>query len=166
MRNLIALCSLALLTACGGGYSFTGGDVGDAKSVSVAFFPNYADLVQPQLSQTFTEKLRDIFVQQTSLELTDRAADLQFEGSIIGYSIKPISAQASEIGQVAQNRLTIEVNVIFTNKLEEKKSFERKFSRFEDFDANADISAVESELIETITQQLAENILNQSIGNW
>lgn len=166
MRKLIALCSLALLTACGGGYSFTGGDVGDAKSVSVAFFPNYADLVQPQLSQTFTEKLRDIFVQQTSLELTDRAADLQFEGSIVGYSIKPISAQASELGQVAQNRLTIEVNVIFTNKLEEKKSFERRFSRFEDFDANADISAVEAELIETITQQLAENILNQSIGNW
>ncbi len=165
MRNLIALWSLALLTACGGGYSFRG-DVGDAKSVSVAFFPNYADLVQPQLSQTFTEKLRDIFVQQTSLELTDRAADLQFEGSIVSYTIKPISAQASELGQVAQNRLTIEVNVIFTNKLEEKKSFERRFSRFEDFDANADISAVESELIETITQQLAENILNQSIGNW
>lgn len=166
MRNLIALCFLVLLTACSGGYSFTGGDVGDAKSVSVAFFPNYADLVQPQLSQNFTEKLRDIFVQQTSLELTDRAADLQFEGSIVGYTIKPISAQASEIGQVAQNRLTIEVNVIFTNKLEEKKSFERRFSRFEDFDANADISAVESELIEVIIQQLAENILNQSIGNW
>lgn len=165
MKKFLAICSLAIVSACGG-YSFTGGDVGDAQSVSVAFFPNYADLVQPQLSQTFTEKLRDIFVQQTSLELTERGGDLQFEGSIVGYSIKPISAQASEIGQVAQNRLTIEVNVIFTNTLEEKKSFERRFSRFEDFDANADISAVEGELIEVITQQLAENILNQSIGNW
>lgn len=165
MKIFLTFCSLALLTACGG-YSFTGGDVGDAKSVSIAFFPNYADLVQPQLSQTFTEKLRDIFVQQTSLELRERAGDLQFEGSIVGYSIKPISAQASDLGQVAQNRLTIEVNVIFTNTLEDKKSFEKRFSRFEDFDANADISAVEEELIETVTQQLAENILNQSIGNW
>ncbi len=165
MKKLIAICSLAMATACGG-YSFTGGDVGDAQTVSVAFFPNYADLVQPQLSQIFTEKLRDIFVQQTSLELTERGGDLHFEGSIVGYNIKPISAQASEIGQVAQNRLTIEVNVIFTNKLEESKSFEKRFSRFEDFDANADISAVEGELIEVITQQLSENILNQSIGNW
>ncbi len=166
MRKFISLVSLALLTACSGGYSFTGGDVGDAKTVSVDFFPNYADLVQPQLSQTFTEKLRDIFVRQTPLELVERGGDLHFEGSIVEYTIKPISAQASNIGQVAQNRLTIAVNVIYTNKLDDKKSFQKRFSRFEDFDANADISAVEGELIETITQQLAENILNQSIGNW
>lgn len=166
MRKFVAFLSLAVLAACSGGYSFTGGDVGAAKTVSVDFFPNYAELVQPQLSQIFTEKLRDIFIRQTPLELVERGGDLHFEGSIVEYNIKPISAQASDIGQVAQNRLTISVNVIYRNKLDESKNFEQRFSRFEDFDANADISAVEGELIEVITQQLAENILNQSIGNW
>ena len=166
MRKFVAFLSLAVLAACSGGYSFTGGDVGAAKTVSVDFFPNYAELVQPQLSQIFTEKLRDIFIRQTPLELVERGGDLHFEGSIVEYNIKPISAQASDIGQVAQNRLTISVNVIYRNKLDESKNFEQRFSRFEDIDANADISAVEGELIEVITQQLAENILNQSIGNW
>lgn len=167
MRKFLALSVFAIITACGsGGYSFTGGDVGNAKTISVDFFPNYAPIVQPQLSQLFTEALRDIFVRQTSLELVDRGGDLHFEGSIVGYDVKPINAQASDIGQAAANRLTITVNVIYTNKLEEKKSFEQRFSRFADFDANVDLSQVEGELMDQISTELAENILNQSIGSW
>lgn len=167
MRKLLALSIFALLTACGsGGYSFTGGDVGNAKTISVDFFPNYAPIVEPTLSQVFTEALRDIFVRQTSLELVERGGDLHFEGTITGYEVKPINAQSSDIGQAAANRLTITVNVIYTNKLEEKKSFEQKFSRFADFDANVDLSQASATLIEQITTELAENILNQSIGSW
>lgn len=171
MRKFLALSVLAILTACGsGGYSFTGGDVGNAKTISVDFFPNYAPIVQPQLSQLFTEALRDIFVRQTSLELVDRGGDLHFEGSIVGYDVKPVNAQSSggidAGGQAAANRLTITVNVIYTNKLEEKKSFEQRFSRFADFDANVDLSQVEGELMDQISTELAENILNQSIGSW
>lgn len=165
MKKIIVLLLTAALSSCGS-YSFTGGDVGDAKTVSIDFFPNYADIVQPTLSQTFTEKLRDIFLQQTPLELVQNGGDLHFEGSIVDYSIKPISAQASEIGQVAKNRLTITVNVIYVNKLDDKKSFEQRFSKFADFDANAELSQVEGELIDQITQELSENILNTSIGNW
>ena len=167
MRKILALSFFAILTACGsGGYSFTGGDVGTAKTISVDFFPNYAPIVDPTLSQVFTEALRDIFVRQTSLELVERGGDLHFEGTITGYDVKPINAQSSEIGQAAANRLTITVNVIYTNKLEEKKSFEQNFSRFADFDANVDLSQASATLIDQITKELAENILNQSIGSW
>lgn len=170
MRKLLALSIFAILTACGsGGYSFTGGDVGNAKTVSVDFFPNYAPIVEPTLSQIFTEALRDIFVRQTSLELVERGGDLHFEGTITGYDVKPINAQSGSdnIGSAtAANRLTITVNVIYTNKLVEKKSFEQNFSRFADFDANVDLSQASATLIEQITTELAENILNQSIGSW
>jgi hypothetical protein len=162
-------CALALLfglTACGGGYSFSGGDVGEAKTVRIDFFPNNAELIKPQLSQIFTEKLRDIFVRQTSLELVNRVGDMTFEGSIRSYTIDPINAQASDIGAVAQNRLTLEVNVIFTNTKDEKTSFEKKFSRFVDFDANVDINQIESDLHDQVCQELSENILNAAIGNW
>src|SRR5690606_1255374 len=103
---------------------------------------------------------------QTSLELVERGGDLHFEGTITGYDVKPINAQSSDIGQVAANRLTITVNVIYTNKLEEKKGFEQSFSRFADFDANVDLSQASATLIDQITKELAENILNQSIGSW
>lgn len=166
MKRLLLLMCFPILAACSGGYSFTGGDVGDAKTVSIDFFPNYSDLVKPQLSQTFTEKLRDIFVQQTPLELVKGDGDLQFEGSITRYTINPQNAQANEQATVAQNRLTIDVNVIFTNKLDEEKSFEKSFSRFVDFDANENINAIERELHDQVSQELAENILNEAIGDW
>lgn len=167
MRNLFYLIILALFTACGtGGYSFTGVDQGDAKTVSIDFFPNNADLIKPQLSQIFTEKLRDIFVQQTRLELLSRDGDLQFSGSIVKYTIEPINAQASDIGAVAQNRLSIDVNVIFINTLEPEKDFEERFNRFIDFDSDADINAIEEELHDQVCQELSENILNRAIGDW
>ena len=167
MRKVFLILSLAFLAACGtGGYSFTGVDPGPAKSVSIDFFPNQADLVKPQLSQIFTEKLRDIFVQQTRLELVSRGGDMQFTGSIERYTIEPINAQASELGSVAQNRLTIDVNVIFINTLEPEKDFEERFTRFVDFDATADINAIEEELHDQVCQELSENILNRSIGDW
>ena len=165
-KLLSALILLFGLTACSSGYSFTGGDVGDAKTVRIDFFPNNAELIKPQLSQIFTETLRDIFVQQTPLELVNKGGDMLFEGSIIRYSIDPINAQASDIGAVAQNRLTVEVNVLFTNTKDEKASFEKKFSRFVDFDSNTDINQIESDLHDQVCQELSENILNSAIGNW
>jgi hypothetical protein len=164
-RWLLMLALTGALAGCGA-YSFTGGDVGNAQTVSIQFFENYADLVKPQLSQIFTEKLRDIFTQQTPLALTERGGDMQFEGSITGYRITPLNAQAGRESNVAQSRLTVDVNVIFTNQLQPDKSFERKFSRFVDFDANADINAIEATLHDQVSQELAENILNAAIGNW
>jgi len=163
---IIGIGLLGAATACKGGYSFTGGDVGDAQTVSVAYFPNNAELVQPQLSQLLTEKLQDIMIQQTPLELVERDGDLQYRGSIIAYTIEPINVQAGNVGNVAQNELSVTVNVIFTNKLEPDKSFEKAFPRAVQFDANVSIEQVEDQLLEQITQELAENILNQSIGNW
>jgi hypothetical protein len=170
LRKSLLLLILTLFSSCGGGYSFTGADVGEAQTVTVDFFPNNADLVNPQLSQSFTEKLRDNFVQQTPLELNESGGDLLFQGTITDYVITPINAQAGGDnvlgGTVAQSRLTIGVNVIFTNRVDPDKSFERRFTRFADFDSNVDLSQVEDELVEQITQELSENILNAAIGNW
>lgn len=167
MRKFIftlAFAPLLFLSGCTGGYSFTGGDIGNAQTISVAIFPNYAEYVNPQLSQTFTEQLRQIFVQQTSLSLISSGGDLHFEGSIVGYSISAKAATTTET--TSQNRLTISVNVIFTNNLDPDKSFEQVFSRFRDFPADQDFSSVEATLVEQINQELAENIFNRALVNW
>ena len=71
MRKLVA--SLLLLTSCFAitgcdVYSFTGASISpEIKTISIASFPNQASLVQPSLSQVFTEKLKDKFVSQTNL---------------------------------------------------------------------------------------------------
>lgn len=162
--GIVCVASMWLTSCVGGGYSMTGGDVGAAETISVAIFPNYSDYVNPQLSQAFTDQLRQLFVQQTPLTLVSSGGDLHFEGSIIGYEISAKAATNAET--TAQNRLTISVNVIFTNELDSDKSFEQVFSRFRDFPADQDFSAVESQLVTEINRELSENIFNRALVNW
>lgn len=164
MRKLSASIGLLMALACSGGYTFTGGDVGDAKTISVATFPNYAELFQPNLSLTLTESVRDIFVQQTRLDLVPRDGDMQIEGEIVEYKVDPVNAQAD--ATIAQNRLTISVQVRFTNTLDETKNYDKRFSRYREFDASQNLTDVEEALIAEINQELAENILNAAIANW
>lgn len=165
MRRFLFVVILALTGGCGGGYSFTGASISpDVKTVSVILFENYAQLVNPALSQTVTERLKDIFLVQTSLEVIQRDGDLQFEGSIVDYNVRPLAIQSDE--QAAQNRLTISLSVIFTNTKDPEKDFESRFTRFGDFDSDQDLSAVEDELVEQITIELVQDIFNKSVVNW
>lgn len=164
IKRILAFAILTLALACSGGYSFTGGDVGNAKTISIKLFPNYAELVNPTLSQNFTEDLRETFIQQTNLNLTPDDGDLMFEGSIIGYSVSPQASSANQVA--AQTRLSVTVNVIFTNNLEPIKSFEQKFTSYRDYPATQDLSQVETELVSQITKELAEKIMNRAIVNW
>src|ERR1041385_3718016 len=116
---LLALGFWLFLAGCKVNYGFTGASVSpDIKTFSVRYFPNNAPVVSPTLSQTFTEKLKDKIVSQASLSHTDKQADLIFEGNITGYAIQPIAIQANETA--AQNRLTITINVKFTNTKDQK----------------------------------------------
>lgn len=116
------------------------------------------------MSQTFTEKLKDKFLSQTSLAVVDRNADLTFEGTISGYSVAPIAIQTNEVA--AQNRLTISVNVKFTNLKDEKQNFEVFFSRYSDYPSNQNLTAVEEQLIADIFTQIVDDIFNKAVINW
>ena len=148
-----------------GVYSFTGASIPpEAKTVSVTLFPNQADLVQPILSQTFTEALRDRFVAQTSLVLLPRNGDLAFEGEITGYGTEPVAITGSQ--QAALIRLKITVNVRFSNKFDPKADFESKFTRYEDYSSALNLVSVEAELIDKITKDLVDEIFNKAVVNW
>ena len=163
-RKLLAIVLAAFLSACGF-YSFTGASISpDVKTVVVQYFPNRAATIQPTLSQVFTERLKDYFLEQTNLSLEADVGDLNFSGEIIKYEIKPIAIQANE--QAAQNRLTIAVKVKFENTKDESKNFEQKFSRYMDYDSSQSLAEVEDNLIEQITNELAEDIFNKAVVNW
>lgn len=166
MRKLAAFITVAFfaLQSCGGGYSFTGGSVGEAETISVSYFPNKALQVNPELSQRMTEAVKDIFIQQTPLELKADNADLLVEGSITDYNVRPMSAQGNET--TSQSRFTITVRVTFTNNLEPDKSYQQSFSRFRDYSSDNLFSDVENQLMMEIIQELSEDILNRAIANW
>jgi len=158
------LMLLAFISACGV-YSFTGASISpEIKTVSISYFPNRATTIQPSLSQVFTEKMKDKFVSQTTLTLTNDPGDLQFEGYITDYFTQPTAIQGNE--QAALNRLTINVKVKFVNTKDEKQSFETSFSRFADYDSQQNLALVETDLINEICNQLVDDIFNKAVINW
>ena len=90
-RKLLAIVLAAFLSACGF-YSFTGASISpDVKTVVVQYFPNRAATIQPTLSQVFTERLKDYFLEQSNLSLEADVGDLNFSGEIVKYEVKPNS---------------------------------------------------------------------------
>ena len=162
---LISALLILLLHGCKVNYSFTGASIApEVKTVSVQYFPNYAPLVQPTLSQVFTESLKDKFLSETNLVLVEGDGDMNFEGAITGYAISPIAIQGNETA--ALNRLTITIKVKFTNTKNEKQNFDTAFSRYEDYESSLDLSSVEEGLIKQINDQLVELIFNKAVVNW
>ena len=156
-----------LITAQGCGiYSFGGISLNhNEKTVQIDYFPNNAILVEPGLSQEFTQQFQDLFLQQTNLDLVPSGGDIQFEGEITGYKINPMTATAQQTA--AQNRLTITVNVRFYNNKFEEDNFEKTFSHYYDYDGNVQLTGgllddAFNEIIERITQ----DIFNASVAKW
>ncbi len=159
------LTLLVLLTSCTGGYSFTGADISpDVKTVTIEYFPNRATLVQPTLSNVFTEALKDKFTSQTSLEQVNYNGDLIFEGEITNYTVEAQAYQGNETA--ALNRLTISVRVKFINNVEQDKSFDTSFTRYADFESTQSLMSVEDDLIQQICKELIVDIFNKSVANW
>jgi hypothetical protein len=160
---LTILLSISLISC--GIYSFTGASIPtEAKTISVDYFSNKAATVQPSLSQVFTERLKDMFLEQTNLTLSENESDLSFSGYISKYQIKPMAIKANETA--GQNRLTIAVKVTYNNSLDSENNFEHTFSRYRDYDSEQNISDIENTLIEEITNELAEDVFNKAFVNW
>jgi hypothetical protein len=146
-------------------YSFTGASIPvDAKTISIDYIDNQAQLVVPTLSEDLTTAIRDRFTSQTSLELINRNGDLQIEGVITQYNTMPQAITGNETA--ALNRLTIAVKIKFTNTIEPDKNYETTFSRYEDYDSSQDLASVQEGLIATINEMLVDDIFNKAVVNW
>ncbi len=163
---ITALCA-ALLTGCGVAikYSLSGASIPpDARTFSVAYFPNNATMVSPILSSTLTEALVDIFTRRTRLTQVDEGGDFAFEGEITNYTSTTSSVSSDEYALL--NRLTITVKVRFTNALDESMSFNRTFTAFEDYESTQLLTEVEGTLIPLIVDKLVTDIFQASASNW
>lgn len=167
MKKLIILlaAAISLLTACTVKYSLSGASIPpDAKTFSVAYFPNNAPMVAPVLSATLTDELTQRFASRTSLVQVEEGGDFAFEGEIVGYSSTTSSVSSGDFA--LQNRLTISIKVKFTNAIDDKMSFNRNFSAYADYDSTKLLTEVEGDLIPQIVEQLVTDIFQASASNW
>jgi hypothetical protein len=165
MKQIFSIVlSSIFMTSCGI-YSFTGASIpSEAKTVSVAYFTTTATNSPSSLNQTITEGLKDLFLSQTNLDLTELEGDLSFSGQITKYQLSPMAIQANETA--GQNRLTIDIKVKYTNSFDDKQNFESTFSRYRDFSSSQNLADVEIVLIEEITKELLEDVFNKAFVNW
>jgi len=163
-KYILLLTLSSILLGCGA-YSFTGADIGNAKTFQVNYFQNTAALIEPGLDRDFTLALQDLIQNQTSLSLVNSGGDLTYEGEITEYRISPTTATANSTA--AQNRLTISVKVRFYNKDDDEKDFERSFSFFFDYAGQALLSGSQKDTaVAEIFERLTQDVFNASLANW
>jgi hypothetical protein len=106
----------------------------EVKTVRIQYIENRARIVNPQLSQKLTDKLRQKIINQTRLSQTNNdEAHYDISGQITDYYVTTsgISGQ-----RAATNRLNVTVHLVFKNRLDDSKSFETDLTRNFDFDAS------------------------------
>jgi len=161
----VLLTAGPLFQGCKVSYSFTGASISPTvKTFTVYYIPNRARLVNPNLSQQLTDALQDKLIRQTSLSLLEQDGDLEYEGQITGYDVRPMNIKEGDTA--AQNRLTVTVKVKFTNNKNHDDDWDKSFSAYYDFDATSLLSEVEDSIMEEILEQLTDDIFNASIANW
>ena len=151
-------------------YSFTGSsiDFSEYKTLSVANFYNNAGTGPANLSQTFTEQMRDYFQNNTPLKIVGSNGNLHLEGAIVGYDVSPVAPTGNQGTQVqaSLNRLTIRVQVKYVDSKDETKNFDQPFVAYEDFPQNRTLSQVERDLIPVISERIIFDVFNRSVANW
>lgn len=160
---------VCISTSCAVQYSFQGTST-TAKTLTIEEFYNNTDLGPANLGQTFTNRLKDYFIQNTNISIVQSNGELTLEGVVTDYRITPIAPVANNDNQnttASSTRLTITVKANYINTLQEEMSFKDKsFSFFKDFSNDQNLADIEEALIRQIFDQISLDIFNASVANW
>lgn len=163
----VLVLSLVGVTGCTISYKFNGAsiDYSKTRSISVADFPNTAELVYPPLSQDFSEALRDVYTKQTRLQLLKKGGDMHLEGEIVGYQLTPMAIGADAFS--SETKLTITINVRFYNNKNPDDNFEdKKYTAYQNFDSTKRLEDVQEELVKLMIADIVDNIYNDTVARW
>lgn len=137
------------------------------KRINISFFENNAPLVVSNLSQLFTEALKERVRTTTSLSIVAGEGDASLSGAIIEYRYAPISIPATNANTAPianASVLSITVRVKFVYDADKKLNFEQSFTKTQNY--TGDLASQEQALIRTINRQLIDEIFNTAFNNW
>lgn len=167
---LLLLLVLAATSQRCGVYSMSGAAT-SAKTITIEQFFNNTDLGPANIGQTFTNRLKDYYQQNSSLRVIAEAGDLHIEGVVSEYRVNPIApvstGNANDPNTAALSRLTIAVKITYEDGSERKNSFkDRTFSFYRDFDNSLNFTTVQEDLEKKIFDQILIDIFNATVANW
>jgi Lipopolysaccharide-assembly len=160
---LLLLACMLIANACGI-YNLSGANV-EGKNINVHFIENVSGNVAPRLSGILTDKIRTKILNQTTLSNSNAAkTDYGISGQITNYNVGVAAVSTADIS--SQNRLSITVEIDFKNRLNEKANWVQSFTKFADYPSSSNLQAVENQLIEEISAELADQIFAKAFVNW
>lgn len=164
--SLVAFLAVCC-TACGV-YSFTGTSISpDIKTISIQNFENSSGEGPSNLTQVVTNNFKNYYQRNTNLTVLQRDGDLQLEGQIISFTLTPAAVQRDgNIDQATLNRLTLGVQIRFTNTKDPEQDFDQQFTITQDFSQDVDITRIPPASIEQMTERLVADVFNKTVANW
>ncbi len=165
--GIIVVVFMSVVAGCSVKYSFNAGAIDYSKyaSISIADFPNNSELVNPTLSQIFSETLRDKYTRQTRLKVLKQNGNMHIEGEIVGYQLAAMAISADSYA--SETKLTLTVNVRFTDTKNPENSFnDTRYTASQIFDSNRLLSEVEPELIDILVKEIVDKIYNDTVAKW
>jgi hypothetical protein len=159
------LVALATFNNSCGVYSFADVSIPDTiKTIRVNFLENRAPYVNPQLSPTLTDRVKQKIINQTRLTQTNNEnAHYDISGWISDYSV---STTGVSNNRGSMNRLTVAVHITLKNQLSNEPPKEYDISRSFEFSANLTLQSAESQLMEEIVRNLTDDIFNRVFSSW
>lgn len=136
----------------------------EVKTFRVNYLENKARYVNPQLSPTLTEKLKQKIVGQTRLrQINGDEAHYDISGYVSDYSVTTTGISNQN---ASTNRLNVSFHLIFKDRLDQKKDFETDITNNYDFSAQKSLQEAEAQLGNDIIKNLVDGIFNKIFSNW
>lgn len=113
-----------------------------------------------------SEQLKDGIQNNTRLLLanTQDSSQVIISGVVAQYSVDPVAIQDGDVA--AQNRLTVRVNFTIDITAPEEDQKTLTATRFVDYDASTDLGVVETELLNSVNEQIVQDLINKLLSNW
>jgi len=168
----LAVLLVLMQSSCGVSVNYSmSGTSTSAKTISITEFYNNTDLGQANMGQTFTNQLKNYFIQNSSIAVVVEEGELQMEGEITDFRLTPIApvstGDPNAINSASSTRLTITVKASYLNTLDETMSFKDKsFSFYKDFPNDQNFTDVEEQYTRQIFERIVNDIFNASVANW
>lgn len=166
-KNKIILAFLALgVLAAACSYSFTGASVPPhLKTIAIPVFKDRSGSGEPDLRIDFTNKLIEKFLEDNSLQVTDKSnSDAFLDGTILSLTDSPAIVSGGE--EVSTRRVTVNVRVVYKDLVKRTTVFDRQFSDYGDYSTLEDIPTVRATAIQSAIDKITEDILISVVSNW
>ncbi len=170
MKKIIAFSILLLSLASCWPESFMAFQDNSMPKEWKTFFVNPIEVTTATAPSSYgavlSETMRTNIQNNTRLKLASKVADstVQISSTVTSYATAPLAIQNGD--QATQNRLTVSVTVVITTPTKGLEEIRFTSTRFADYSSSLQLVDVEQDLIQSINQQVVQDVINKLLSNW